>query len=70
MSLDVKDYEEKILKHIEEAMHKLGCKVAIIDNLTYLCNSSDKGVDAGIFGPEARKGLERWPHGLCAEDET
>ena len=49
MSLDVKDYEEKILKHIEEAMHKLGCKVAIIDNLTYLCNSSDKGVDAGIF---------------------
>ena len=49
MSLDVKDYEEKILAHIEEAMLKLQCKVAIIDNLTYLCNSSDKGVDAGIF---------------------
>lgn len=49
MALDVKDYEEKILQHIEEAMLKLGCKVAIIDNLTYLCNSSDKGVDAGIF---------------------
>lgn len=49
MSLDVKDYEEKILAHIEEAMLKLRCKVAIIDNLTYLCNSSDKGVDAGIF---------------------
>ena len=49
MSLDVKDYEEKILKHIEDAMLKLQCKVAIIDNLTYLCNSSDKGVDAGIF---------------------
>ena len=49
MSLDVKDYEEKILSHIEEAMLKLSCKVAIIDNLTYLCNSSDKGVDAGIF---------------------
>lgn len=49
MSLDVKDYEEKILQHIEEAMLKLNCKVAIIDNLTYLCNSSDKGVDAGIF---------------------
>ena len=30
-------------------MLKLRCKVAIIDNLTYLCNSSDKGVDAGIF---------------------
>ena len=49
MSLDVKDYEEKILAHIEEAMLKLNCKVAIIDNLTYLCNSSDKGVDAGLF---------------------
>ena len=49
MALDVKDYEEKILAHIEEAMLKLRCKVAIIDNLTYLCNSSDKGVDAGIF---------------------
>ena len=40
MSLDVKDYEEKILEHIVEAMHKFRCKVAIIDNLTYLCNSS------------------------------
>ena len=49
MSLDVKDYEEKILSHIQEAMLKLRCKVAIIDNLTYLCNNSDKGVDAGIF---------------------
>ena len=49
MSIDVKDYEEKILEHIVEAMHKFRCKVAIIDNLTYLCNSSDKGVDAGIF---------------------
>lgn len=49
MTLDVKDYEEKILAHIEEAMLRLSCKVAIIDNLTYLCNSSDKGVDAGIF---------------------
>ena len=23
--------------------------IIIIDNLTYLCNSSDKGVDAGLF---------------------
>ena len=49
LSLDVADYEEKILSHIEQAMLRLHCKVAIIDNLTYLCNSSDKGVDAGIF---------------------
>ena len=49
LALDVKDYEEKILSHIENAMIQLQCKVAIIDNLSYLCNSSDKGVDAGLF---------------------
>ena len=49
MALNVKNYEENILAHIEEAMQQLGCKVVIIDNLTYLCNNSDKGADAGIF---------------------
>ncbi len=49
MNFDVKGIEEKILKHIEEAMLQLRCDVAIIDNLTYLCNDSDKGADAGIF---------------------
>ena len=34
LSLDVADYEEKILSHIEQAMLKFHCKVAIIDNLT------------------------------------
>lgn len=48
VSLDVKDYEEKIIQHIEAALRK-NCSVIIIDNLTYLCNSSDKGVDAGLF---------------------
>ncbi len=49
MSFDVKGLEDKILSNIEEAMLHLHCKVAIIDNLTYLCNDSDKGADAGIF---------------------
>lgn len=49
VSLDVKDYEEKIIQHIEATALKKNCSVIIIDNLTYLCNSSDKGVDAGLF---------------------
>ena len=49
MRFEVKDYEDKILKHIEEAMHKFDCRVAIIDNLTYLCNGSDKSDEAGSF---------------------
>lgn len=42
-------YEETIIKDIESAATQLNCRIIIIDNLTYLCNSSDKGVDAGIF---------------------
>ncbi len=42
-------YEESIIKDIETAAQKKNCKVIIIDNLTYLCNSADKGVDAGLF---------------------
>ena len=49
MRLDLKDYEDRILANIEEAALKLHCNILIIDNLTYLCNSSDKGVDAGLF---------------------
>ncbi len=48
-TLDVKDYETKILHHIEAAAQHMKCNIIIIDNLTYLCNSSDKGVDAGFF---------------------
>lgn len=49
MRLDLKDYEDRILKNIEDAALQIGCSILIIDNLTYLCNSSDKGVDAGLF---------------------
>ncbi len=44
-----KGYEETIIADIETAAQKINCKIIIIDNLTYLCNSSDKSVDAGIF---------------------
>lgn len=49
MRLDLKDYEERILRNIEDAAIKMETNCIIIDNLTYLCNSSDKGVDAGLF---------------------
>ena len=48
-TLDVKDYETKIFQHIEAVAQHMKCNIIIIDNLTYLCNSSDKGVDAGLF---------------------
>ena len=49
ITLDVKDYEEKIIKNIEAVALRMATSTIIIDNLTYLCNSSDKGVDAGLF---------------------
>lgn len=42
-------YEQAIINDIEKAATRMNCKIVIIDNLTYLCNSSDKGVDAGVF---------------------
>ena len=42
-------YETVIIRDIESAAEQKGCRIVIIDNLTYLCNSSDKGVDAGLF---------------------
>ena len=47
--IDPKHYEEQILKDIEKAMLQTGCKTGIVDNIGYLCNSTDKGVDAGQF---------------------
>ena len=49
VTLDVNDYEEKIIKNIEAVALRMATSIIIIDNLTYLCNSSDKGVDAGLF---------------------
>lgn len=48
-AIGAENYEDSIIRDIEAAAEKTGTKVIIIDNLTYLCNSSDKSVDAGIF---------------------
>lgn len=48
-AIGAQGYEEAIIRDIETAAKRTGTKVIIIDNLTYLCNSADKGVDAGIF---------------------
>ena len=48
-AIGVERYEENIIKDIEMAAIRTATDVISIDNLTYLCNSSDKGVDAGLF---------------------
>lgn len=48
-AIGAENYEDAIIRDIEAAAEKTDTKVIIIDNLTYLCNSSDKSVDAGIF---------------------
>ena len=48
-SIGAEGYEQHIIDDIETAAQRLNCRTIIIDNLTYLCNSSDKSVDAGIL---------------------
>ena len=47
--MNLKNFEEEIIRNIEEAALSTGSKVIIIDNLTYLCNNSEKGDVAGLF---------------------
>ena len=47
--MDMKNFEEQIIKDIENAAQATASKIIIIDNLTYLCNSSEKGDQAGMF---------------------
>lgn len=47
--MGVQNYEEAIIKDIEDAALQTGSRIVIIDNLTYLCNSSEKGDVAGLF---------------------
>ena len=47
--MDMKHFEEQIITDIEVAAQQTASKVVMIDNLTYLCNSSEKGDQAGIF---------------------
>ena len=47
--IGVQHYEEAIIQDIEFAAVQTGAGIVIIDNLTYLCNSSEKGDVAGLF---------------------
>lgn len=47
--IDFKNLEKQIIQDIEKAAKLLDCHVIIIDNLTYLCNNSEKGDVAGLF---------------------
>ena len=43
------DFEEAIMHEIERVTLQSGAKVIVIDNLTWMCNTSDKGDAAGIL---------------------
>ena len=43
------DDETEIIEQIEKIAIQIGAKVLIIDNLTWLCNDSEKGEQASIF---------------------
>lgn len=58
----VENFEEAIIQDIENAAIQTGAKVLIIDNLTYLCNASEKGDVAGLLMMKLM-GLKR-KHGL------
>lgn len=48
-AIRAENYEENFFLNIEEAALSVDAKIIIIDNLTYLCNASEKGDIAGIF---------------------
>jgi len=46
---DINDFEASVIKDIEMTAIQTEAKIVIIDNLTYLCNSSEKGDLAGML---------------------
>jgi len=48
-ALRMANYEEMVIENIKEMANKEGIRFIIVDNLTYLCNASDKGDIAGVF---------------------
>ena len=56
------DFEDSIIKNMEKASLEMNAKVLIVDNLTWLCNASEKGDEAGRL-MKALMGLKR-KHGL------
>ena len=47
--MDMKNFEDQIITDIEVAAQRTASTTIMIDNLTYLCNSSEKGDQAGMF---------------------
>ena len=47
--MDMKNFEDQIINDIEVAAQRTASTTIMIDNLTYLCNSSEKGDQAGMF---------------------
>ncbi len=47
--LGTNDFEEQVIIDIEKAATEQGAKILIIDNLTWICNASEKGEAAGVF---------------------
>jgi hypothetical protein len=48
-SMDIDNFEDAIINNIEGAAIRTSAKVLIIDNLTWLCNNSEKGDAAGVL---------------------
>ena len=44
-----KDFEDVVIRNIEQTALQVGAEVVIIDNLTWLCNASEKGEAAGTL---------------------
>lgn len=47
--IDVTNFEDVVVSRIEATAIEHNCSVIIIDNLSYLCNASDKAETAGVF---------------------
>ena len=48
-AMDTENYEVSIISDIEKAALRVKADVVIVDNLTYLCNDSEQGANAGTF---------------------
>lgn len=48
-SLDMENFEDAVIENIEAVALQTGAKVLIIDNITYLCISAEKGDAAGML---------------------
>ena len=48
-AISADNFEDSIMANIEHCALRTGAKVLIIDNLTYLCNASEKGDAAGAL---------------------